>query len=215
LDGSRRDSEIQSAESDIQELEQLVKSMNLSARNGMSQSSLAKIKGYENDLSKTKSSLRKATMQMKMTADRDNLFSGGLREEHLSTSMDQRERLLSQTERLERTKTDLNSAIQTANQTVEVGIEVMANLDEQKGKMTGILGRLGHVNENLGRAKKIMTTMGRRVVTNKLIMAMIILVLLLAICLIIYFKFFSTTSTTPTTSPVDSSSTSIPFTSGT
>jgi len=184
--------------------------MNLSARNvGMNQSLLSKIKGYENDLGKTKISLRKATMQLRANSDRDSLFIGGLRDDHLGYSMDQRERLLSQTERLERTKAEISGAIATANQTVEIGIEVMANLEEQKGTMSGILGKLGHVNENLGRAKKIMRTMGRRVITNKLIMAIIILVLILAVCLIIYIKFFSGSNTnnqpTDTSTPIPSS----------
>jgi len=193
LDGTRRQSEVQQSESDLQELEQLLKSMNLSARNvGLNQGMITKIRDYESEVGKLKTSLRKATMQIRAQSDRESLFmGGGLREEHLASSMDQRERLLSATEKLERSNTELDQSISTAEETVGIGIEVMQNLDTQKGVMLGIREKLGSVNENLGRATKIMKTMARRVVTNRLIMAIIILVLLLAICLIIYVKFFS------------------------
>jgi len=91
--------------------------------------------------------------------------------------------------------------------TMNVGIEVMGNLDVQKNSMYGIKEKLGHVNENLTKAKKIMITIGRRAITNKLIMAIIILVLILAVCLIIYIKFFSGSSSsqpTDTTAPPSS-----------
>jgi len=206
LDGSKRESEIQQAESDIQELEQLVRSMNLSARNvGGNNGLLSKIREYESESSKLKTSLRKATMQMKADSERNNLFGGGVRGDHvLAGSMDQRERLLSATEKLERSNADLQQSIATAEDTMNVGIEVMGNLDVQKNSMYGIKEKLGHVNENLTKAKKIMITIGRRAITNKLIMAIIILVLILAVCLIIYIKFFSGSSSsqpTDTTAP--------------
>jgi len=203
LDGSRRQTEIQQGESDIQELEQLLKSMNLSARNiGSNQGLISKTRDYENEVTKLKSALRKATMQIKAISDRDSLFVGGIRDEHLSSSMDQRERLLSATERLERSNTDLRQTIATAEETVGIGVEVLGNLEAQKQTMVGIREKLGRVNESLGRAKRIMRTMGRRVVTNKLIMAVIILVLLLAVVLVVYIKFFSgSSSSTPDTTP--------------
>jgi len=210
LDGSRRQTEIQQGESDIQELEQLLKSMNLSARNvGSNQGLISKIRDYENEVSKLKTALRKATMQIRAGSDRDSLFVGGLRDEHLSSSMDQRERLLSATEKLERSQTDLRQTIATAEETVGIGIDVLGNLDTQKQTMMGIKDKLGRVNENLGRAKRIMRTMARRVVTNKLIMAVIILVLLLAVVLVVYLKFFAgsggsendTTETIPVPQP--------------
>jgi len=213
LDGSNRQSEIQQAESDLQEIEQLIKSMNLRARNSLAnQSLMSKIKDYESESSKLKTNLRKATMQIKVQTDRDSLF-GGLREEHLSSSMDQRQRLLEATEKLERSGNELKHAIATAEDTVGIGIQVMDNLHDNTQKMHGIKDRLGTVNENLGRAKKIMGVIGRRVVTNKLIMGLIILVLILAICLILYIKFFSdSSSSTPTDTTATSSysSTSAP-----
>jgi len=191
LDGSKRESEIQQAESDIQELEQLVKSMNLSARNvGSNQNLISKIREYEGETSRLKTSLRKATMQIKASSDRNSLFTGGLSEKQLAGSLDQRERLLSATERLERSNMELKAAMATAEQTVSVGIEVMGNLDTQRSTMYQIKEKLGNVNDNLSRAKRIMGTMARRVYTNRLIVGLIIFVLLLAICLIVYFKFF-------------------------
>jgi len=79
----------------------------------------------------------------------------------------------------------------------------MNDLNEHDNKMNRIIGNLGTVNDISNSAKKVMGIMGRRVVTNKLVMAIIILVLLAAIGLIVYFKFFSGPSEPepPTTGP--------------
>jgi len=205
LDGPRRQQEIQAVESDIQDMEQSLKSMTLSARNiSSNQSLLAKIKEYESDLSKQKTALRKTTMQISALNDRDNLFKGAIKDEHLATSMEQRERLLAATEKLDKTNVMLKDTNRLAQDTVFIGIQTLEHLEEQRSTMENIKEKLRGVNENLGKATKVMRTMARRVVTNKLIMALIILVLLGAVILIVYLKWFSGSGTDPT--PVTSSS---------
>eukprot|EP01118_Nematostelium_gracile_P016299 TRINITY_DN6711_c0_g1_i1.p1 TRINITY_DN6711_c0_g1~~TRINITY_DN6711_c0_g1_i1.p1 ORF type:complete len:251 (-),score=75.84 TRINITY_DN6711_c0_g1_i1:59-811(-) len=201
LEGSRRESEITEAESDIAEIEQVLKSMSLSARNVSSGKNLQpKIKEYENEASKLKTSLRKATMQMRAESDHQALFKRGVRED---TSMGQREKLLSNTERLGESSNELRRARAEAEGTVQVGIEIMEELENQRTVMMSIRERLGRVNENLGQAKRIMRTMTRRVATNKLITAIIILFLLLAILLIVYIKFIPKGSSTPEPTPTE------------
>jgi len=205
LDGPRRQQEIQAVESDIQDMEQSLKSMTLSARNiSSNQSLLAKIKEYESDLSKQKTALRKTTMQISALNDRDNLFKGALKDEHLATSMEQRERLLAATEKLDKSNVMLKDTNRLAQDTVFIGIQTLEHLEEQKSTMENIREKLRGVNENLGKATKLMRTMARRVVTNKLIMALIILVLLGAVVLIVYLKWFAGSGTDAT--PVTSSS---------
>jgi len=126
-----------------------------------------------------------------MNAEREQLFAGGFREDPLASSNDQREKLLHTTDRLEKSNRTLKQAMATAEESVQIGIGAMDKLNEQTNTMKRVKGNLGDVNEQLGHAKRIMRTMARRVVTNKLIMAAIILVLLGALGLIVYLKWFS------------------------
>jgi len=194
--GGQRTQEVRNAELDIQDAEQTLRSMNLSARNVASPNNvklLQKCKEYENDIEKLKSELRKAEMKINVGAERDSLFSssGGIRDDMMATSMDQRARLLSNTESLDKSSIQLQEAMRTAEETVQVGMGVMEDLDRQTNTMMQIKEKLGHINDSLFRAKGILRTMSRRVVTNKLIMAFIMLVLLAAIGAVVYFKWFS------------------------
>ena len=65
-------------------------------------------------------------------------FDPHFQDEHLQSSMEQRERLLSATERLDRSNNDLKASLVTAQETVTIGIEVMENLDKQKQTMNDI-----------------------------------------------------------------------------
>lgn len=56
--------------------------------------------------------------------------------------MDSRERLLTQTERLERTNTELSKTISEAQGSVQLGIEIMENLDDQRNTMHRIQDRV-------------------------------------------------------------------------
>jgi len=202
LDGVQREKEIQQAEVDISEAEQTLRSMALSARNiGNNGKYLQKIKDYESEVAKLKTGLRKAEMQVAQTTEREQLFAGLRYEDKMASSMDQRERLLANTDRLEKSSSTLKKAMAEAEETVQIGVEALENLDEQKQTMIRIKGNLGKVQEQLGKAGKIMRSMGRRAVTNKLIMAAIMLMLIFVIIMIVYFKWFYHAKTKAVTPP--------------
>lgn len=67
-------------------------------------SALQKVKNYEADIKALRGNLRKAELQFQQNAERDQLFSGGAgyRDDIMASSMDQRQRLLDNTDRLDR-----------------------------------------------------------------------------------------------------------------
>jgi len=212
----QRRSEAQKAELQIKDADQLLRSMNLSAQSVPSNPKLkAKVKEYESELTKLKSSVRKAEAQISAVADRTDLFAGGIiREEMAAAAMDQREHLLKSTDKLDKSTIELKQTLSVAEETVGVGVEVMENLDRQRDQMLRMRETLRGVQEQIGKAQRIMRAMAKRVITNKLIMAVIVLVLLGAIALIVYMKWFSgnssnnPTTTTGSTTGVTSTSTS-------
>jgi len=213
-DATQRRSESQVAETEIKEAEQLIRSMNLSAKSVPNNSQLMqKVRDYENEISKLRISVRKAEAQMS-TSDRSELFSG-FTSPDMSASLDQRERLLNATEKLDNSTNLIKQSQATANETVEVGVEIMENLDKQKRQMVGMRENLSGIEEQLSKAKVILQKMARRVVTNKLIMAGIVLVLFLGIGIVVYVKWFSGSGTpnTPTTTTSGSTGHSMSSTS--
>jgi hypothetical protein len=74
-------------------------------------------------------------------------LNDSLQEEHIaSTSMDQRQRLLNVTDRMQKNNQDLDHAIALTEESIQVGIDVMTNLEEQKSTMQRIIERVSRVN---------------------------------------------------------------------
>jgi hypothetical protein len=67
--------------------------------------------------------------------------------------------------------------------------QVLGTLGQQRKQLENTKNNLMNADENIGRSGKVIRTMARRMVTNKLIMILIILVLIGTIGLIIYFKY--------------------------
>jgi len=187
--------EIKKAESDIRDAEDILQSMNLNARNvpgAQGQRLQAKIKDYEGKVAASKKDLRRTELTVTSMVERDTLMGGGsaVLGSELTTSLDQRERLLAGTDKLNRTNTVLQDARRTAEETVATGATILDNLGRQRETMERGLGRLDDINDKLARSSKILSAMARRVATNKLIMAVIVIVLLGAIGLIVWLKWF-------------------------
>lgn len=189
----QRLSEIRKADTEVRDAEEILQSMNLNARNVPGPQGVklqSKIKEYESDTSKMKKEIRRLEASFTEMADRDSLMNGAILKDDLAISMDQRERLLAGTDRLNKGTTQLQQARRTAEDTVAVGQGIITNLAEQRETMTRGLNRLDTINDRLTRSSRILSSMARRVATNKLIMAVIVLVLLGAIGLIIWLKWF-------------------------
>jgi len=169
-------------------MEEKITAMNLSARNIVSNKDLiVRIKEYEGDIGRLKAGLRKAC-----------LLYQGISGKNITPSepnMRLREQMASGTKTMEDTNGILGDAIQTAHGIEVDGEGIMENLQIHKEKMWEIKDKLQGVNVKLVQASQVMKRIGRRAISNKLIMAVIVMVLILAICLIIYIKFFSGNAT--------------------
>lgn len=147
------------------------------------------MKTFEQELASLRSSIDRAKMLYGASTDRDELFSGGSVPADLATtSMDHRQRVAADTEKLKRTTDVIREAQQSAESTVQLGIGSLAELQAQKETIQNSQAKLRTVDQHLATGQRIMRGMARRVMTNKLITLLIALILIGGIILIVYLK---------------------------
>lgn len=105
------------------------------------------------------------------------------------TIVTNRGRLLQMNDTLERTSNTLVNTQQIAAETDEVSVAVVDELGTQRESLLRTKERLIDTDVNLTRSRKILLSMYRRVMTNKLILIVIIIMELLILGGIVYYKF--------------------------
>jgi len=210
-EGSQKRSEVQKAESELKELDQIIRKMNLSGRSNARL--VPKIKEYEQEISRLRSGIRRADMSVSQH-DRGELFSGVKLDDVMSGSMSQRERLISANERLDKTSSDIDYGIQIVEEAVHDGAVTLEEMDRQTNQLNKMRGDLRDIDSTIGKARKIMRTMARRAWANKIILAVIALVMIAGICLIIYVKWIKSDTLPVVATTTTSYSTSATLTSG-
>jgi len=191
LTGEQKKSVLYSAEKNLDEAKQILQHMDLEIRSTPSASAKnqlsSKLRGYDTDLNKIQKDLKNARSAGPKDGARSQLFEGGSNEDYSSKSSDQRERLLAGNEKLNDSSAKLKRAQQTSLATEEVGASILNNLYGQRDTLNRTRDNLKAADDNVSRSRRIINIMGRRVSTNKLILAFIILILLGAIGLVLYF----------------------------
>jgi vesicle transport through interaction with t-SNAREs 1 len=163
-----------------------------SAVGGMRRKLMDRLRRYKDDLGTMKDEFKQAKVALPdASVMRGSLLGGGAMEEGLggSASMDQRKRLLASTDRAQRGTEKIREARRIAAETEDIGATTMVDLEAQRETIKRAHDHVEGTSANVGRSRRILTTMARRVVTNKIIMCLIILVLLGAIAMIVYFEF--------------------------
>jgi len=112
----------------------------------------------------------------------------GLEDDFYSTSAGQRERALAATDRLNKTGDRIQHGRQQLLETEELGVSILQDLHRQRQTITHARDTLHGADDNIATARRVLSTMSRRMMTNKLIMAGIALLLVGAIGLIMYYK---------------------------
>ncbi|KAJ8451412.1 hypothetical protein Cgig2_017803 [Carnegiea gigantea] len=201
LNGEQKKQKISEIKAGLDDAEALIRKMDLEARTlqpNVKAMTLAKLREYKNDLNNLKTEVKKLSTTDSQAA-RDALLESGMADA-LMASADQRARLLMSTERLNHSTGRIKESRRTMLETEELGVSILQDLHQQRqallhahGTFTNpILPRfhlqLHGVDENIGRSKKILTAMSRRMSKNKWIIGSIIAVLVLAVLLILYFK---------------------------
>lgn len=107
------------------------------------------------------------------------------------SSASQRERLLTTTERLNQSSERIRQGRQTLMQTEELGVSILQDLHRQRETINHTRETLHGADDNIGKARKVLSDMSRRIATNKIIVAGIILILVICIFVVLYCKVFS------------------------
>ncbi|EMR11525.1 hypothetical protein PNEG_00536 [Pneumocystis murina B123] len=103
-------------------------------------------------------------------------------------SLDQRNRLLSGTRKLEESSERLKNAQRVADETKEIGANILRDLGYQREQIVMTKNTLVEADSYVDKSMRTLKTMARRVTTNKLITYLIIFVLVFLIFAIIWNK---------------------------
>ncbi|XXG97154.1 Cytochrome c oxidase assembly protein cox11, mitochondrial [Hypoxylon texense] len=192
LNGEPRKAAISAAERALEEADELLGQMRLEKQN-IPSSSRPKVnqrfRNFETDVDGYKRKLRN------LADDRAALFGPRYTDDPASSSnpsdlqLEQRQQLLSGTDRLDRSTRRLRSSQALANETEAIGASTLADLHQQRERIAHT-GQVLYESEGyVDRSVKTLRGMARRMATNRVITVAIITVLVILIIAVIYSKF--------------------------
>ncbi|TGZ84921.1 V-snare-domain-containing protein [Ascodesmis nigricans] len=188
LRGEERRAAIRNAERVIDEADELLGQMSLEVSNiptPSRQKPRSRLRNYTSDLDSCRSTILKAAQ----SADRDALFGDRAGGDSGDAVTDQRQQLLSGTERLERSSQRLRDSERIARETEGIGGRVLEDLRGQRERIAHTHDTLNDSERYLDRSVKTLRGMARRMATNRMITIAIITVLVLLIIAVIFSKF--------------------------
>ncbi|KAK3164567.1 hypothetical protein QOZ80_1AG0021230 [Eleusine coracana subsp. coracana] len=191
LQGEKLKQKAAEIKSGIDGAESLIRKMDLEARNlqpSIRAGLLAKLREYKSDLNNLKGTLKRISSGNAQQGAREELLESGMADT-LGVSADQRSRLLRATERQNQTTDRLRDSHRTMLETEELGVSILHDLHQQRQSLLHAHDTLHTVDDNLGKSRRIIGAMVRRMDRNKWIIGIIIALLVLAILVILYFKF--------------------------
>lgn len=115
--------------------------------------------------------------------------------EDVSISNDQRQRLLENSETIERTGNRLQEGYRVLVETETLGAQVLSDLHHQRETIQSSRARLRETNAELGRASRTLNTMMLRALREKAVLYVVGGFFVVAVVVSLYFTFTSTTST--------------------
>mmetsp|Transcript_876 Transcript_876/g.2228 ORF Transcript_876/g.2228 Transcript_876/m.2228 type:complete len:201 (-) Transcript_876:355-957(-) len=169
LSGELRAGKVAEVEGEVAEGEALLRRMELEARSlagGAKAPLLARVKEHRAGLAKVKADVRaRASGASAGDAARAELgldgAGGGGGGGFASSSATQRERLLTTTDRLNQSSDRIRQGRQTLLQTEELGTSILADLHRQRQTITHARDTLHTADDNIGRARKALNSLGR------------------------------------------------------
>ncbi|KAG6039908.1 hypothetical protein E4U41_001815 [Claviceps citrina] len=189
LSGESRKSAVAQAERALEEADELLDAMRLEKQN-IPTSSRAKVnqrfRNYEADVDGQRRKLAG------LASDRAALFGTRYTDEPAGSSdahLEQRQQLLSGTDRLERSTQRLKASQALAHETEAIGASTLADLSIQRNRIQHTHNTLLNSETYVDRSVKTLRGMARRMATNRIITISIITVLVLLIIAVIFSKF--------------------------
>ncbi|XWS30228.1 hypothetical protein CRYUN_Cryun24cG0098800 [Craigia yunnanensis] len=190
LNGEQKKQKLSDIRAGLEDAEALIRKMDLEARSlqpNVKAMLLAKLREYKSDLNNLKSEVKRIASGNLNPAARDQLLESGMADT-LTASVDQRSRLMMTTERVNQSSERIKDSRRTMLETEELGVSILQDLHSQRQSLLHANKTLHGVDDNVGKSKRILTAMSRRMSRNKWIVGIIIAVLIIAIVLILYFK---------------------------
>ncbi|CAO2650905.1 Nn.00g092020.m01.CDS01 [Neocucurbitaria sp. VM-36] len=186
--GEPRKAAISRAERALEEADELIGQMRLEKSNmpaNLKSKYNARFRNFEHDLDTTKRKLET------YTNDRSKLFGDRYTDnpEGGDAQLEQRQQLLSGTDRLNRSSGRLRESQRIALETEQIGAGTLSDLHRQREQITNTRERLLESESYTDRSIKTLRGMARRMATNRIITIAIITVLVLLIIAVIYSKF--------------------------
>ncbi|KAI4125862.1 MAG: hypothetical protein L6R35_006909 [Caloplaca aegaea] len=187
LSGEPRKSAIRLAERTLDEANELLGQMRIEKQNIPSATrskANQRFRNFESDIDAQKRKLKT------MSDDRKALFGNRYSDnpDH-DQQLEQRQQLLSGTERLDRSSQRLRDSQRIANETENIGRDTLADLQLQRETIQHTRMNMLESEGYVDRSVKTLRGMARRMATNRIITVAIITVLVLLIFAVIYSKF--------------------------
>ncbi|XP_028251184.1 vesicle transport through interaction with t-SNAREs homolog 1B [Parambassis ranga] len=178
------------AEEVLQGMEEELRAAPSSFRNAMS----TKLRLYRRDLGKLQRDMKNSapsfgSSSQPVQGSHQGIYSSQNQQStHLQS---QRALLLQGTDSLNNASQSIERSQRLANETEQIGTEIIEELGEQREQLDRTRNRLVNTGENLSQSRKVLRAMSRRLVTNKLFLGVIIIMELAILGAVIYLKFFS------------------------
>ncbi|KAM1516661.1 hypothetical protein ACFXTH_015588 [Malus domestica] len=188
--GEKKKQIIAEVKAGFEDADTLLRNMDLEARSlqpSVKAALLAKLRGYKADLNNLKSQLKRMASPVVNFAARDELLEPGSADS-LTTSNDQRGRLLMTTDRLNQSTDRIKESRRAMLETEELGVSILQDLHQQRQSLLHAHNTLRGADESISKSKKVLTAMTRSMNRNKWIVGSIIGVFAVAILFILYLK---------------------------
>jgi len=186
LSGEPRKAAISQAERALEEANELLDQMRLEKQNIPSSTRIKvnqRFRNHESDVDSAKRKLRT------LADNRSALFGARYSDNPNDVQLEQRQQLLTGTDRLDRSSQRLKASQALANETEAIGASTLADLHRQREKIQHTNDILLESEGYVDRSVKTLRGMARRMATNRIITIAIITVLILLILAVIYSKF--------------------------
>ncbi|XP_029454715.1 vesicle transport through interaction with t-SNAREs homolog 1B [Rhinatrema bivittatum] len=181
------DEKQQEANEMIVEMEEELKYAPVSFRNQM----MSKLRSYKKDLGKLQRDARSTDLGIGPASRGDIRYGIYSTENEQSTNLQsKRALLLHGTESLNRATQSIDRSQRVAAETDQIGTDIIEELGQQREQLERTKGRLVNTSENLSKSRKILRTMSRKIMTNKLLLSVVILLELAILGGVVYYKFF-------------------------
>ncbi|KAB7500382.1 Vesicle transport through interaction with t-SNAREs-like protein 1A [Armadillidium nasatum] len=147
-----------------------------------------RVKSYEVELKRLQMEFERAKKSSinKEESIRLELFSG--EGEGYGDNTDQKQRLINNTETLERTSVRLTQSFKAAIDSEQIGAQVLGDLQHQRETLSRARERLRHTDDDLNQSSRLLNSMVKRAVQNKFIVGSVFVLIVIVVIVSIYLK---------------------------